>query len=188
MANTGHVNHINGIDLDVITETVRAISHDPDLGKFRFHIQNKWTEATKNCSTITSFYGAKEEIEHLQKFDIHADEPDILAGDDTAPNPVEHLLNSLAGCLTTSVIAHAAVRGIHIDELEAEISGNIDMRGFLGLDDDIPKGFTDINVTMTVRSDESAENLKRLAEFSPVYNTLLTGANINLKIDSHAMV
>lgn len=188
MVNSGHVNHINGIDLDVITETVRALSHDPDLGKFRFHIHNKWVDATKNFTTISSFYGAKEEVDHKEIFEICADEPDIMAGTDTAPSPVEHLLNSLACCLTTSMIAHAAVRGIYIEELETEISGNIDMRGFLGLSDEVQKGFTDINVTMKVRSDETEENLKRLAEFSPVYNTLLVGTKVDLKIESHAMV
>ena len=43
-----------------------------------------------------------------------ADEPVILAGNDEGANPVEHLLHSLASCLTTSMVAHAAVPGIEI--------------------------------------------------------------------------
>jgi uncharacterized OsmC-like protein len=57
----------------------------------------------------------------------------IRSGEDQAPNPVEHLLNALAGCLTTAMVAHAAVRGIHIEELESEIEGDLDLRGYLGL-------------------------------------------------------
>ena len=32
------------------------------------------------------------------------------------------------------------VRGIYIEELESELEGDIDLRGFLGLDADVPKG------------------------------------------------
>lgn len=188
MPNTGSANAINGIELDVITETVRTISHDPSLGKFRFRVRNKWTGAMRNCTTVSSFFGAKEEVNHKQEFEIKSDEPEILAGKDTAPNPVELMLAALASCLTTSMIAHAAVRGICIDELESEIEGDIDVRGFLGLDDDVPKGFTEIRVTFRVRSNEDTENLKRLAEFSPVYNTLLAGTKVDLRVESCAMV
>ena len=38
----------------------------------------------------------------------------------------QDLLHALAACLTTGMVAHAAVRGIHIEELESEIEGDID--------------------------------------------------------------
>jgi uncharacterized OsmC-like protein len=97
---------------------------------------------------------------------------------------VEHLLNALAGCVTTSMVAHAAVRGIHIDALESELEGDIDLRGFLGLADDVPKGFTNIRVKFKVKSDESnMEKLKSLAAFSPVYNTLTHGVKVDIQIE-----
>ena len=78
---------------------------------------------------------------------MDADEPPILAGKDEAANPVEHLLHALASCVTTSIVAHAAVRGIEIEEIEAELEGDIDLNGFLGLDPDVPKGYSAIRVT-----------------------------------------
>ena len=57
-----------------------------------------------------------------------ADDPPNLAGHDEAPNPVEHLLHALASCLTTSMVAHAAVRGIAIEALESELEGDRDCR------------------------------------------------------------
>ncbi len=112
MATPQTISTVNGIDLDVLHETVSAIENDPALAKCKFRASNKWINGNHNRTRITGFYGAKQEMTHQQSFELHADEPPVLAGDDQAPNPVEHLLNALAGCMTTGMVAHAAVRGI----------------------------------------------------------------------------
>jgi uncharacterized OsmC-like protein len=179
------INLVNGIDLDVLKNTVNAIQEEPELGKCRFHVTNKWLGANHNCTTVSSFYGAKQEIEHEQPFELHADEPAILAGQDQAANPVEHLLHALAGCVTTSLVAHATVRGINIEEVESEIEGDIDLQGFLGLSEDVPKGFTNIRLKFKVKTnEENSEKLKALAEYSPVYNTLIHGTNVGIEIET----
>ena len=184
MAEQQTINKVNGVDVGVLQTTVGNIKQDPDLGKCRFHVRNKWIDGNHNRTTISSFYGARQENEHQQTFELDADEPPVLAGHDQAPNPVEHLLNSLASCLTTSLVAHAAVRGIHLDEVESEIEGDLDLQGFLGISKDIPKGYTDIRIKFKVKSDEtSMEKLKRLAEFSPVYNSLINGTNVDIQIE-----
>ena len=184
MATEERVNRVNGINLDVLKETVSAIKGNPELGKCHFRARNKWIDATHNCSTISGFYGAKQEHTHKQQFELHADEPPILAGNDEAANPVEHLLHALASCVTTSMVAHAAVRGIHIEELESELEGDIDLRGFLGLAADVPKGYTNIRIKFKVKTDAAnIETLKKLANFSPVYNTLLHGTNVDIQVE-----
>ena len=90
----------------------------------------------------------------------------------------------LAACVTTSMVAHAAVRGIHIEELESELEGDIDLRGFLGLSNDVPKGFTEIRVKFKVKADvDNMERLKRLAAYSPVFNTITQGANVYIQVE-----
>ena len=174
---------INGIHMETLQGTVNAIEQEPDLGQCRFRARNKWLGGNRNSTTITGFYGARQEIAHKQVFELQADEPPILAGSDEGANPVEHLLNALAACVTTSMVAHAAVRGIHIEELESEIEGDIDLRGFLGLADDVPKGFTDIRIKFRVKADiDNMERLKRLASYSPVLNTLTQGANVDIQV------
>lgn len=173
----------NGIDLNVLKETVSAVQKDPGLGSCRFRARNKWLGGNRNCTTISGFYGARKEMTHKQAFELHADEPPILAGSDQAANPVEHLLNALAGCVTTSIVAHAAVRGIHIDELVSELEGDIDLRGFLGLDPKVPKGYTNIRMKIKVKTDpQNLEQLRTLAAFSPVYNTLTQGTPVDIEI------
>jgi uncharacterized OsmC-like protein len=175
---------VNGIDLSILTETVNAVKKDPELGKCRFRARNKWIDANHNCTTITGFYGAKQEMTHKQEFELHADEPPILAGEDQGANPVEHLLNALASCVTTALVAHAAVKGISIEELESELEGDIDLNGFLGLNPDVPKGYTNIRMKFRVKTDsKNLKLLKKLSEFSPVYNTIIHGAKVDIDIE-----
>jgi len=184
-ANDTNDGTVNGIHLETLQGTVNAIEQEPDLGACKFRASNKWLGGNHNCTTVTGFYAAKQEIAHKQTFELHADEPPILAGHDAGANPVEHLLNALAACVTTSMVAHAAVRGIRIEELESELEGDIDLRGFLGLDEAVPKGFTDIRINFKVKADaRNLERLQRLTAFSPVLNTITQGANVAIQIEA----
>ena len=175
---------VNGVDIDTLLSTVKAIKDDPELGASRFRARNTWLSGNHNRSTVTGFYGAKQEIAHRQTFTMDADEPAILAGNDEGANPVEHLLHALASCLTTSMVAHAAVRGIEIDELESELEGDIDLRGFLGLDPDVPKGYTEIRAKFRVKArPEDLDRIRELARFSPVFNTITRSARVAVDVE-----
>ena len=174
---------VNGINMKILQETVHAIEQEPDLGQCKFRARNTWQGGTQNCSTISGFYAARQEIAHKQQFELHADEPPILAGHDKGANPVEHLLNALAACVTTSMVAHAAVQGIRLEELESELEGDLDLNGFLGLSTDVPKGFTNIRIKFRVKADaDQMETLKQLTAYSPVLNTITQGANVDIQI------
>ena len=61
-----------------------------------------------------------------------ADEPRSVGGTDTAQSPVELLLTSLATCQAITYRLWAAELGIALDRVEVEVTGDIDLRGFLG--------------------------------------------------------
>lgn len=175
---------LNGINLDVLSTTVKAMRADPELGVSQFRATNRWLTANHNRTTVTGFHAAKQEIAHEQTFELDADEPAMLSGRDVAANPVEHLLHALASCLTTSMVAHAAVRGIAIRTVESEIEGDINLNGYLGLSPDVPRGFTDLRVTFRVEADPKYHTrLKELAEFSPVFNTIKDGARVSVQVE-----
>ena len=177
------VKRLNGVDLDTLMGTVNAIQADPELGISKFRASNTWMDGNRNRSMVAGFYAAKQEIAHAQTFTMDADEPAILAGGDQGANPVEHLLHALASCLTTSIVAHAAVRGIEIEELESELEGDIDLNGFLGLDTKTPKGFTAIRARFRVKADpKDMDNIKQLAMFSPVFNTITESARVDVDV------
>lgn len=178
------VNRVNGIDMGVLLETVQAITSEPELGKCHFRASNTWNGGSKNATTIGNFYAACQENVHKKTFVYHADEPTLLAGYDDAANPVEYLLHALAACVTTSIVAHAAVRGINIEELESQLEGDLDMNGFLGLDPDVPKGYTNIRVKFRVKSDADVDQIRELVEFSPVYKTITQGTNVDIQVES----
>lgn len=174
---------VNGVELETLMGTVKAIQADPELGVCHFRATNQWLNGNHNRSTVTGFYGAKQEMQHKQTFTMDADEPAILAGNDNGANPVEHLLHALASCLTTSMVAHAAVRGIAIEEMESEFEGDIDLNGFLGLDANVPKGYTAIRAKFRVKADpKDMDQIRELAKFSPVYNTLTNGTPVDVQV------
>ncbi len=174
---------INGVDVETLMGTVNAIQAEPELGACRFRATNTWLGGNHNRSSVTGFYGAKQEIQHKQTFRMDADKPAILAGNDEGANPVEHLLHALASCVTTSMVAHAAVRGIQIDELESQLEGDINLNGFLGLDADVPKGYTNIRAKFRVKArPEDVAKIRELASFSPVLNTIANGARVEVDV------
>ena len=76
------------------------------------------------------------------------------------------------------------MRGIAIEELESQLEGDIDLNGFLGLDAGVPKGYTKIRAKFRVKADPAdVDRIKALAEFSPVFNTITNGANVEVSVD-----
>ncbi|MFC4245511.1 OsmC family protein [Natribaculum luteum] len=97
------------------------------------------------------------------------------AGPGTAACSGDLLLGALAACaqLTTQAVADAF--GVDAD-IDTEVRGDLDLRGTLGVDDDVPVGFQDIELETTVEGDvdeETADALERYAErYCVVYQTL----------------
>lgn len=177
---------VNGVDVEALGQKAEALRNDPGLGKSRFRITNRWLGCGRNRSTVTGFHSLRQEIPHERPFELEADEPPVLLGTDEGANPVEHLLHALASCLTTSLAYHAAVRGIHIEEIESTLEGDLDIRGFMGLADDVRKGYENITVTFRVKTDASPEKLRELAGFSPVLDVVANGTKVNLRIETRA--
>jgi uncharacterized OsmC-like protein len=178
------INVVNGVNVDAVNSTVEAIKGKPEIAKFKFHLHNNWINGGHNRSIVDSFYGANQENSHLKAFELDADEPPMLAGEDLGANPVEHLLHALSSCLTTTLIYHAAIRGIKIDELESELEGDIDLRGFLGLTNEVKKGYENVRVNFRVKTDEkNIEKLKALSKLSPVFDVASHGTNVDVRIE-----
>ena len=167
----------NGLDMQAAFATIEAIKADPSLAKFQFRAKNRWIDGGENRSTIRDFYGAgREDDSRAEAFEFTNGEPPVLLGHNEGANPVEFLLHALAGCVTTTLVLHAAARGITIRELSSELEGDIDVRGLLALEDGVSPGYDRIRIRMRVVADCSDEELAALMEFaqahSPVCNTV----------------
>jgi uncharacterized OsmC-like protein len=168
---------LNGLDVNAAVATIAAIKADRSLAQFQFRARNTWINGGENRSVIRDFYGAgQEDTSRTSSFEFTNGEPPVLLGNNEGANPVEFLLHALAGCVTTTFILHAMARGIAIKKLSTELSGDLDLQGLLGLDDNVPAGYEQIRIAMHVEADCSDEALDDLLAYtqqhSPVCNTV----------------
>jgi hypothetical protein len=114
-------NIVNGVDRDAIFATIDAIKQDAGVAAFEFRVENEWVGGGYNRTTIRDFHGAHQDVAHDQVFEVYNDEPPVLLSGDKGPNPVENLLHALAGCLTTSIVYHAAAQGKKVDAVRQRL-------------------------------------------------------------------
>ena len=173
-ATAKEINHlINGIDADEVVSLATKIASDDEFGKFKFRANNQWINGSRSRTEIQGFYaGGKENTERKCALTVDADQPLFLAGKNTAPNAVEHLLHSLTSCLNTTLVYHASVQGIELEELNISAEGDMNSKGFFGISDDVKRGYERIRVNIEVKSDADVETLTKLAMYSPVYEVV----------------
>lgn len=178
---------MNGVNVTDLMNTIEAINGNTEIAKFNFRVSNKWIDGGKNQTTVTDFYGALEDQPHKRTFKFKADEPPVLLGEDTGANPVEYALTALAACVTTSMVYHAAARGIRITEVESRLEGDLDLRGFLGMDDSIRRGYENVRMVFKVKADVPEDQLEEVMNlgptYSPVFDMLTNGVPVTVTLD-----
>ena len=153
----------NGINVDTLFGTLDAVKQQPSLAKFQFRASNRWMGGAHNRTTIKEFYGAGQvDQTRAAAWELDAAEPPILLGTNEGPNPAEYALHALAACLTTSLVYVAAARGVHLDEVESTLEGDMDVRGALGLSDEVPNRYQNIRVSFRIKSDAPEEKLQEI--------------------------
>jgi uncharacterized OsmC-like protein len=177
---------LNGVNLSQMESTVKAVTEKPSLAQFQFRIGNQWINGGHNRSTVKGFYGAgQEDTVRTKPFVLDADEPPVLLGEDHGAHPAEYVLHALAACLTTSLVYHAAARGIAIEAVESRLEGEIDLHGFLGLSDQVRTGYQNIRVNFKVKTDASAAAIRELCQFSPVYDIVSNPVPVSISVETN---
>lgn len=163
-------NTVNDLDLTALGEVVEQIGKDPSKAMVGFAVSTRWTGQAGSVSTVKGYELAGVHI--AREFEIVADEPHELLGTNQAPNPQELLMSALNACMTVGYVAGAAVRGITLDKLEIETRGQLDLRGFLGLDDAVPPGYEKLDYAVRISGNGTAE------QFAEVHrNVMATSPN-----------
>lgn len=178
---------LNDVNIEKIKEHDQLIRENPPLGKMMFLAKSTWQRGTKTQVSVSQFRaGGNDMAAPTRRFVVMVDEPDILGGVDQAPNPIEVLLSALAGCVSGGIATNAEMFGVPIDSMEVELEADIDARGFLGHDDSVRNGVTDIRYTVTIQSPASEEKVRKCKETidrkSPVRDTLASPVNITSKL------
>lgn len=177
----------NGVDTATLFATIGAVKAQPELAKFQFRAENRWVRGTHSQSRIESFSGAGGEHTHKRAFVFDGDHPAVLVGEDEGPTPVEFLLHALAACLTAGIGNIASARGVALTEVESTLTGDIDLRGILGLSNEVRNGYQRLRVSFRIKGDAPESKLREIVEQSrarsAVYDVLTNGIPVDIDVD-----
>jgi uncharacterized OsmC-like protein len=172
----------NGVPTEKLFGTIARLKDDGDLAAFRFSATNEWVEGTASRSSIYEWYGVGADHVHVQPFDFTADHPTL--GHGHGPTPQEFVLHALAACITAGVATGAAARNIELRKVSSKVSADIDVRGVLGIDPDIRKGFSDVRVEFDIDADAEPEVIDALVasatKYSAVYDMLANPTSVSV--------
>ena len=129
---------VNGVPCEKMFGAIAKMGENGELAQFRFSARNDWVEGTASESTIHEWYGLGTDQTHVDTFTYRADHPTL--GHGHGPTPQEYVLHALAACITAGIATGAAARNIELRRVSSTVSGDIDVRGVLGVDPDVRKG------------------------------------------------
>lgn len=153
---------MNGIDLDALGQVVRDIEQDPAKGIVEFRVTTQWQGQTRSRARIESYTIGGQRVN--RPFTIDVDEPFELLGQNAAPNPQEILMSALNACVMVGYVAGAAVKGIKLDRLEIETKGQLDLRGFLGIDPSVRPGYETIHYIVRIKGNGTPAQFREIHE------------------------
>jgi uncharacterized OsmC-like protein len=182
--NTQTLNRTNGLDLESLGKVVEEIKNDDSKGFARFKVSSSWKGQTRSEARVQSYFLNGQEIP--RQFSIVADEPYELLGQNSAPNPQELLMAAFNACIMVGYVASAAVMGVNLDAVEIETEGELNLRGFLGLDPNVKPGYDSIQYTVRLKGDGSPDQYQAIHEnvlkTSPNYFNIAQPVRVNSKM------
>ncbi len=159
---------------EMIGELQQSYREDPSAAQAQFRSASRLTSGLRSTASIRD------------KFEVSADEPKSLGGSDTAPNPVEILLASLATCQDITYKAYGQALGIPVDRVSVDATGAIDLRGFFAVDENVRAGFLRIDGKVSVDTSVPADTVAQLKgavdAHCPVLDTLANPVPVTLEL------
>ena len=155
-------NIVNGINVDDLLALRASIEQDPSRGMTNWRVTTTWQGQTRSRAEVSGFRIGGEEVP--RRFSLDVDEPNELGGSNAFANPQEYLLAALNACMIVGYSAQCAIRGITLEHLEIETKGDIDLRGFLGIDSTVAPGYKSLSYTVRIKGDGTAEQFAEVHE------------------------
>ena len=153
---------VNGLDLAKLGGIVESIEQDVANAPLSFQVTTRWAGGTRTETEVGDISFGRETLP--RDFTIVADEPTEICGTNTAANPQELLMAAFNACISVGYVAGASMKGINLDKLEIRTSGTLDLRGFLGLSDEVAPGYEQIDYQVTIAGDGSPEDFAAIHE------------------------
>ncbi len=151
---------VNGIDTRMLRDSIAAIAAEPARGMTRWQVATHWKGGTRSDTHVTQYEIGGMRV--AKDFMIRIDEPLELGGTNQFANPQEYLMAAMNACMMVGYAAVCAMEGITLEELRIETEGEIDLRGFLGIDPDVKPGYDELRYTVHIKGDATPEQFEKV--------------------------
>lgn len=162
MSATTTRNEINGIDVTGLNDSIERLKGNPHAAMTHWSVTSRWAGGTRSDHAIDGFGIGDRRVD--RHFTLGVDEPVELGGTNQFANPQEYLLSAMNACMIVGYAAVSALMGVKLSRLEIRTTGDIDLRGFLGIDSSVAAGYESLEQTVTIAGDGTAEQLRRIHE------------------------
>ncbi len=162
---TAQQEKINGLDVAALRQTIAEIEKDARKAKVKFGVTTRWSGGTRSDTAVEGYEIGGQWVD--RRFNISIDEPHELLGANSCPNPQEYLMAAFNACMLVGYVAGASVHGIELEKLEIETEGELDLRGFLGLDSSVKPGYDEIHYTVRIAGKGTQE------QFQDIHRTVM---------------
>jgi uncharacterized OsmC-like protein len=178
-------NGLNGVNAQILNTVFESMRNQPEVAKVTFSVKSEWNGGFSVTSASKGFRMGGQNIERNTEYKAQYDYPNQLSGKGRGPTVCESCMGALAACLTQTIVAHATSRGVQIDSIKINVEGDVDMRGWTGLSNDVRPGAQQFRVNMNIKSNNaSKEEINELYEigrrFPPAFDTLTNGTSVVL--------
>jgi uncharacterized OsmC-like protein len=153
----------------------RAISRRPALGQ--------GTAQTR----IRLHDGLACDVEHRDRT-LRVDESVSEGGDGAGPRPDELMRASIGASLAMGYRLWGARLGVPIDAVEVEMTCEFDLRGQLGVADDVTAGWQSVRFDVTIASDAPEEAVRHLVETADRHSPMLANLAPSVRRVHHLRV
>jgi uncharacterized OsmC-like protein len=176
----------NGVNVEALLGAREALTEQPEAAAFQWRARSQWVHGTHSRTTVEDFSGLGAEQAHRQSYVIEGDHPEVFASADNGPTPVETVLAGLAGCLVAGVATVASHRGVTLRSVTAELEGDMDLQGILGIDPDVRNGFGGVRVRFDIEGDASRDELAAIVaqsqKRSAVFDIMTNPTSVSVEL------
>ena len=175
------INKVNAQMLKTMYESLQ--SNPSEMTKATFYVKTVWNGGFGVTSSSKNFSLGGKTMERNTEHKMDYDFPIQFSGEGSGPTVCEACMGSLAACLTQTIVVHATSRGIQIDSINIDVEGDVNLRGFTGIDSGVRPGAQQFRVNLKINSNNaSKEQINELYEigkkFSPAFDTLTNGTSV----------
>ena len=144
----------DGLTAEAIGDLGAALGADRSAGKAVYKASSKLEQGLKTTLALPN-------TPHHGPFVV--DEPESMPGGQNAgPNPLDLALGAIATCQDITYKAYATAMQIPLAKVETACEGDVDLRGFLGVDPGVRAGFMAIRGTVKLHTTATEDQVKAL--------------------------